>query len=152
MPRHVMKDKPDLVCTEKPRGPGFERVVALIRIEGTELAAKNRFVVGDNSRPSSGVAEDVEFAAEVRVPAKLLAVVAAEHVSLELKVVPREEVEVIGRRVEWLRAGYLSESRCGEENDGGDETANKTIHPLSFSSSSASRRSRSATRRRNAGS
>ena len=56
--------------------PSFEQVVALVRIEGTELVAEQRLVVADpERRPSEDVVEQIEVAAPVRVPREALIVV-----------------------------------------------------------------------------
>src|SRR5262245_20412082 len=114
MARHMVEDERDLVVPDKPRARRLQDGDALDRIEWTELAAEYRLVVRDNGQPPLDVVDEIELAAEVRVPPELAAVVAAQHVRFELEVVTRHEAERRVRSLERLRPRLL----C----DGGHDT------------------------------
>src|SRR5438552_5749344 len=109
MTRHVMERQRDFMLADKPRHRGFEGVVALVGIERSQLAAEHGLVVGHDGDAALDVIEDVHLAAKVRVPPELVRVVARDEVRFELKVIAREELEMIDGTVERLWTGLLRE-------------------------------------------
>src|SRR5262249_6254038 len=84
MSRDVMEHGRELERLRPHRQRPFEDVVTLVRVEMPELVAHDHLVVGEERGAADAIVEDVEFAAEIRVPGEAL-VVAAEVLGVEME-------------------------------------------------------------------
>src|ERR1700685_3729700 len=102
-----MEHTDDFGISQPIRRRRLQYVVALVGIEGTELIAEHRLVVGDDGGAADDVVEQIELAAEMRVPVEPR-VVAAQPRRGEVKIVAGEE---LGLSAGWRRLLVLREHR-----------------------------------------
>src|SRR6267143_3545624 len=142
-----MEHRDDLGIAHTPRQRWLECIRGLIRIEGTEFMPEYGFVVDIHRGAPEHVIDEVERAAEVRIPRKPLGgiVAAVQLVDAHVKVVSRQELGRGGRGHE-ERLWDLSSSGSGEQETETEDQRSGVRHSASFSSSSAMRCSSSATR------
>ena len=90
MPRDVIEQAGHLEALEPVRGRELELVVPLIRIEGAQLVAEDRFVVEERRRSPEDVVNHVDVAAKMGVPRKARVLV-REGRSRQMEIVTGEE-------------------------------------------------------------
>src|SRR5206468_3034810 len=91
MTRHVVEHARNF-SPPGPHRPGdLERVIRLVRIECAELISKDGFVIADNGYAAVDVIDQIDRAAEVRVPREAR-VVNRQRGGAKLEIVMRQEL------------------------------------------------------------
>ena len=92
VPRFVMEDAGELECVRASGHRSNEYVIALVRIEFPKFASEDHLVVRHERQTASAIVDDVEVAAEVRVPHEAL-LFADEMLQAEAEVDPGQKLD-----------------------------------------------------------